>query len=323
MAKNNPASAQTPPTELVAAVALRSESPVPKDFLILAEALVARFGQSLDGIILYGSCLHSCDLDEGIADLYVIVDNYRDAYSERFLALLNACLAPNVFYLEISSPEKTLRAKYAVISTADFDQGTRNWFHPYIWARFAQPSRLLYVRNESTRQRLHEALAYAVMTFLKSSVPALGFCEVNVEEIWTRGLMLTYAAELRPEQETRARYLVKRNLDDYTLLTTAASPALTTILKPLPNGNYRCLVNATDRRRAERRWRLRRWQGRILSILRLTKATMTFRDCLDYAAWKIERHTGIQVEITPMLRRHPVLWGYKIMWQLIRRGILR
>lgn len=323
MAKNISTTAQTPPPDLVALVASQSSIPVSEDFTILAEALIARFGQSLDAIILYGSCLHSCSLDEGIADLYVVVDNYRNAYSERHLALLNALLAPNVFYLEIASPEKTLRAKYAVISMTDFHQGTCHWFHPYIWARFAQPSRLLYVRNEASRRHIHEALASAVVTFLKSSVAALGTCEVTVEKIWTSGLMLTYAAELRPEQTTRARYLVQRNLNDYTHLTAAAIPALTKVLKPLPNGVYQCLANNNDRRRAERRWRLRRWQGRILSILRLTKATITFRDCLDYAAWKIERHTGIQVEITPMLRRHPVLWGYKIMWQLIRRGVLR
>jgi len=324
MANNNPVSVQMPPAKLMATVALQSGSSVPEDFTVLAEALVARFGDSLDAVVLYGSCLHSCSLDEGIADLYVVVDNYRHAYAERHLALLNAWLAPNVFYFEVPSQKKTLRAKYAVISKADFEQGTRHWFHPYIWARFAQPSRLLYVRNESSRQHLHKAMAYAVITFIKNSAATLDTaCEVTVEEIWTHGLKLTYAAELRPENETRARHLVQRSLDDYTQLTSAASPALTTILERLPNGSYRCLVSNADRRRAARRWRLRRWQGRILSILRLTKATITFRDCLDYAAWKIERHTGIQVEITPMLRRHPVLWGYKIMWQLIRRGVLR
>lgn len=323
MTNNIPASNQTLPAQLMAVVASQSDSPVPKDFTILAEALAARFDKSLDAIILYGSCLHSSSFDDGIADLYVIVDNYRHAYSERHLALLNAWLAPNVFYLEVCRHKKTLRAKYAVISMADFEQGTRHWFHSYIWARFAQPSRILYARNESSRQRIHKALAYAVVTFLRTSVAALDTCEANAEEIWTHGLKLTYAAELRPEQETRARYLVKRNLDNYTQLTIAARPALTAILETLPNGKYHCLISNTDRRRAVKRWRLRRWQGRILSVLRLTKATITFRDCLDYAAWKIERHTGVQVEITPMLRRHPVLWGYKVMWQLLRRGVLR
>ena len=94
-------------------------------------------------------------------------------------------------------------------------------------------------------------------------------------------------------------------------------------LEALPDGNYRCLADAVEQRRSLWRWRLRRWQGRILSVLRLTKAAFTFRDCVNYAAWKIERHTGVRVEVTPMLRRHPVLWGYKVFWQLLRRGVLR
>ncbi len=311
------------PNELIATVSAQSATAVSADFSVLTDALVARFGTSLDAVILYGSCLHSVSLDEGIVDLYVIVDNYRNAYPKRYLAYLNAWLAPNVFYLEVLHQEKTLRAKYAVISTADFTKGAETWFHSYIWARFAQPSRLLYTRDKLSRQCINTALAHAAVKFLRSTIVAIGPCVVNVEYIWTRSLMLTYAAELRAEQETRARFLAQRNLDYYTQLTKTAAPALTEILKALPNENYQCLSNDKQRRHALRQWRLRRWQGRLLSIMRLAKATITFRDCLDYAAWKIERHTGVHVEITPMLRRHPILWGSKVIWQLLRRGVLR
>jgi hypothetical protein len=318
-----PTSLQSLPDELIATVASQSSRAVSADISMLTEALISRFGASLDGVILYGSCLHSCDVDEGIVDLSVLVDDYRNAYAERHLALLNAWLAPNVFYLEVSNQEKTLRAKYAVISTADFEQGAQNWFHSYIWARFAQPSRLLYARNEICRQRVYTALAHAVVKFLQSTVVTMGSCEANAEEIWTNSLMLTYAAELRAEQKTRARYLAQKNLGDYSQLTKAVAPIMASTIVAQPNGQYQCLANDAARRRALRHWNLRRWQGRVLSILRLTKATITFRDCLDYAAWKIERHTNVRVEITPVLRRHPVLWGFKTMWQLIRRGVLR
>jgi hypothetical protein len=78
-----------------------------------------------------------------------------------------------------------------------------------------------------------------------------------------------------------------------------------------------------EHRRASWHWRLRRWQGKILTVLRLAKAAFTFQDSINYAAWKIERHTGVRVEVTPMLRRHPVLWGFKVSWRLLRRGVLR
>lgn len=316
-------SAQQLPDSLIAEVASLSSRVVPADFSVLVEELRTRFGASLDAVILYGSCLRSQDAADGVVDFYVVVDSYSNAYPEHYLRYLNAWLAPNVFYLEASRQEKKFRAKYAVVSMADFEQGTRFWFHPYLWARFAQPTRLLYARDDITRQRIYQALAHAVVTFLESGIPALGSCVVNAEEIWTGGLALTYAAELRAERETRARQLTQLNLDDYTRLTAQAAPVLTGKLEALPDGNYRCLADAAEQRRSLRHWRLRRWQGRILSVLRLTKAAFTFCDCVNYAAWKIERHTGVRVEVTPMLRRHPVLWGYKVFWQLLRRGVLR
>ena len=318
------APAQQLPVRLINEVAWESNKAASPDLVPVVDVLIMRFGESLDAVILYGSCLHSAiSLEEGIVDLYVIVNSYHKAYPKRYLANLNAWLAPNVFYLEVPHQGRTLRAKYAVISTHDFERGAQFWFHPYIWARFAQPSRLLYCRDDTVRERIYAALAHSVVTFLKSGVSALEAGILDVEEIWTRCLMLTYAAELRAERETRARHLAQANLNALTRLTEVAAPMLQGILEKQNNGKYRCLTNPETQRQALWRWRLRRWQGRILSILRLSKATLTFSNSVEYAAWKIERHTGVRVEITPMLRRHPVLWGLKIAWQLLRRGVLR
>lgn len=323
MKENKLSPAKQMPAPLVEAIALQNAGSVSPDFGYLVEAIRQHFGASLDAVILYGSCLHTSDLTEGIADFYVLVDDYRNAYKECYLAYLNTWLAPNVFYLEVTHLGKTLRAKYAVFSTADFEYGNQFWFHPYLWARFAQPARLLYVRDDLIYQRVNVAMAQAVVRFLKSTLLAHESRALDTEEIWTQGLMLTYAAELRAERETRARHLARLSLENYARVTAAALPALNGLLTMQPDGHYHCHATPADNRRARFHWRLRRWQGRILSILRLSKATLTFRDCLDYAAWKIERHSGIRVEITPTLRRHPILWGFKVMWQLLRRGVVR
>lgn len=319
-----PASTQQLPIRLLNEVAWESNKTVSSDLVPLVDSLIMRFGESLDAVILYGSCLHSAiSLDEGIVDLYVVVGSYHKAYPERYLANLNTWLPPNVFYLEIPHQGKTLRAKYAVISTADFGRGAQVWFHSYIWARFAQPSRLLYARDESIRQCIYTALAHSVVTFLKSGAAALEAGIFNVEELWTHCLTLTYAAELRAEKEGRACHLARANLNALIRLTEVASPMLEGLLEKQENGKYRCLTNPEIQQRALWRWRLRRWQGKILSILRLSKATLTFNNSVEYAAWKIKRHTGVSVEITPMLRRHPILWGLKVAGQLLRRGVLR
>ncbi|SEP99818.1 diacylglycerol kinase family protein [Nitrosomonas ureae] len=319
-----PLPTQQLPIRLISEVAWENNKETSPDLIPLIDALIMRFGESLDAVMLYGSCLHSSvSLDEGIVDLYVIVNSYYKAYPEKYLANLNAWLAPNVFYLEVPYQERTLRAKYAVISTKDFERGAQFWFHPYIWARFAQPSRLLYFRDDVVRERLYVAQAHSVINFLKSGVSAIDVGIWDVEEIWTRCLTLTYAAELRAERETRARHLAQTNLSAFTRLTDVASPMLKEILEKQDNGKYRCLTTPEMQRQARWHWRLRRWQGRILSILRLSKATLTFNNSVAYAAWKIERHTGVHVEVTPVLRRHPILWGLKVAWQLLRHGVIR
>lgn len=311
------------PDDLVSEMALLSSKAVSVDFLVLVEALKARFGSSLDAVLLYGSCLRAHEIGDGVADFYVVVNNYASAYPERYLRYLNTWLPPNVFYIEASREEHKFRAKYAVVSMGDFEQGTRHWFHSYLWARFAQPSRLLYARDELVRGRIYHALAHAVVTFLESSLPMLNSSAVTSEAIWANGLAQTYAAELRPERAARARELAQLNLDEHARLTARAVPALTGRLEVLADGYYRCLVDPTRRRRSLRLWRLRRWQGKVLSVLRLAKAAFTFHDSISYAAWKIERHTGVRVEVTPMLRRHPMLWGFKVSWRLLRRGVMR
>ena len=318
-----------PSDSLVSAVSSMASRPVSADFSIFIEELKSRFDSSLDAILLYGSCLRSHEIGDGVVDFYVVVDDYSNAYQEHYLRYFNTWLPPNVFYLEVSAQNRIFRAKYAVISMAEFEKGNQYWFHSYLWARFAQPVRLLYSRDEIIRQRIYNSLAHAVVAFLRPTIEALGSCVVTAEEIWVKGLTLTYAAELRPERESRARQLTELNLDEYRHLTECALPSLVGILEKLPQEQqvqgigYRCLADDSERRRSLRRWQLRRWQGRVLSVLRLTKATFTFRDCIDYAAWKIERHTGVNIEVTPKLRRHPVLFGCKVFWKLFRRGVLR
>ena len=134
MAESVSAESQRVPDKLEAEMAALSSKPVSPDFLLFVDALKARFESSLDAVLLYGSCLRSHEVGEGVADFYVVVDGYDKAYPEHYLRHLNAWLPPNVFYLEVSRQEQKFRAKYAVVSMADFERGTRQWFHPYLWA---------------------------------------------------------------------------------------------------------------------------------------------------------------------------------------------
>ena len=58
----------------------------------------------------------------------------------------------------------------------------------------------------------------------------------------------------------------------------------------------------------------------MLSVLRLVKAVTTFEGGVDYILWKIERHSGVSVEVEPHLRRRPLLAMVVLSWRLYRKG---
>ena len=78
-----------------------------------------------------------------------------------------------------------------------------------------------------------------------------------------------------------------------------------------------------QRRLAEFRWALRRCWGKTLNILRLFKAAGTFSNGIDYLLWKVERHSGVRVEATERMRRHPRLAAWGLAWKLWRKGAFR
>ena len=58
--------------------------------------------------------------------------------------------------------------------------------------------------------------------------------------------------------------------------------------------------------------------GKPLNLLRLVKASTTFAGAARYAAWKIERHTGLPIKVTPFAERFPLLAAPGVLWALWR-----
>ena len=63
--------------------------------------------------------------------------------------------------------------------------------------------------------------------------------------------------------------------------------------------------------------------GKLLSLVRLAKACFTFEGGADYAAFKIERHTGRKIALTQWQRRHPLIAGLLMLPKLLRSRALR
>jgi hypothetical protein len=292
----------------------------------LIDEIRQRHGEAVQGILFYGSCLRSGDDLDGLVDLYLLVDDYRRAFNSRWQAFLNALLPPNVYYLELKFEGQVVRTKYAVLTLADFQKGTSmRWFHSYLWGRFCQPTGLLYARDEAVAELILKCFGQAVLTFVRRVLPQADD-EFTAQQLWSRGLTLSYRAELRsenPEKRARLYDAAPEYYEEITRLAVDAVAGPIEINDHAGKLQYRQQVSAGKRFAGRCTWKLRSWQGKLLSVLRLLKATLTFEGGVDYILWKIERHSGVTVEIEPRLKRRPLLAMWVLSWRLYRKGGFR
>jgi hypothetical protein len=312
-------------TKLIDQICRQISQPVSPAIHALADRLLADYGDAIEAILFYGSCLRSGEDRGGLADLYVLVDRYRAIEPRTLLAALNKLLPPNVFYIEVPFEDRAVRAKYAVLSLNDFASGASRWFHSYIWGRFAQPVGLLHARNDQIADRIQSILAQAALTFIARVLPCVpaGF---TARDLWRRGWTLSYRAELRVEKPEKLAGLFEAAPLYYEHLTRTAIRRLPVAVDTRKNnGTYRYTASIPDRvrRRGRLDWMVRTWQGKLLSVLRLLKGLLTFRGGLDYILWKIERHSGVKVEVPLRLKRYPLLATCVVFWKLYRRGAYR
>jgi len=270
-----------------------------------------RHGSGVRAVLYYGSCLRKNDAAEGVLDFYAVVDTYRAVYDRSALALTNAWLPPNVYYVELEEGGRTLRAKYNVISASDFSECARGRsLHAIIWGRFSQPFRILYARDDDARNAVIDAAADCVrtMTALACELesPASGAKDLG-RRLWSRGLRETYGTELRTESGGAIDALYDAAAERYDRATALALAE-------------RAAGRATAPPAA---WPLRKRVAKSVYFLRLLKSAWTFGEWLPYALWKFERHTGTAIKLTPAQRDHPLIYGWPVILRILRDRQLR
>lgn len=291
--------------------------------LTAAQDIAASYGDSVQGVLFYGSCLRTGEIEDKILDFYVIVDEYDAAYDKRWLAIANQFIPPNVFYHEMDVGGITVRSKYAVVSTKDFGfRVSRACLNVSIWARFCQPCMLLLPKDDVAKNTVAGHIATSITTML-SNLLDLKPWAIASRELWVAAFEETYAAELRSERGGKGLEIYLLDQSRYDDVTPIALDALgikedgSEVSPPVTQ------PSRTDNFQAKLTWFYRRLNGKLVSFLRLVKASMTFDGGIDYLAWKIRRHSGVEVEIKPWMRKHPIIAGVALFWNVRRKGAFR
>lgn len=301
---------------------VRAEIGLPVDPRVsaMAGAIAALYPRAARAVLFYGSCLRQAELDGLMLDFYLVVSDYRAAYGRSWMARANRLIPPNVFPFE----HEGLVAKYAVLDEADFRRlNGPETLSVSVWARFAQPSRLVWRADEQAAETCVGAIARAAPTLLAAARPRVEEGALDDPlDLWRKGFALTYGAELRAERQGRASSVVDAEPERYRRFTAPAAEAARIgrieqgrlVLAPMTGG---------ARRRGVARWRRMRRTGKALTVVRLMKASGTFAGGIDYLAWKINRHAGTDIAVKPWQRRWPLLGALTLLPRLLRRGAIR
>lgn len=309
-------------------VSVELETEAPPTARALADAIRAERG-GVASILFYGSCLRK-QSNMGVFDFYVLVDRYRETYDSTLLALGNAILPPNVFYIETEFEGETLRAKYAVLSTRDFERAVQpECIHPYIWARFSQPSLLVYARDAQAREHAIRCASQAAVTLVQRLIVFLPANDriqrFSASALWQQAFARTYGAERRVESDDKIASIYDSAPDRYDRAADIALRVLEEsqwIERATARGEgaaYEVEMSPLRRRLMQWRWHISKPIARVLAIGRLLKTAFTFGDWVPYAIFKLESHTGEPIELTKRQREHPLIFAWPVIWKVYLR----
>lgn len=290
---------------LAARIESQLAAPVHPAVTAFAESLAQKSRAA--AVLFYGSNLRTGSLD-GVLDFYVLLPD---------MAGKEPRIWPRISYHERAMEGADLRAKVATMQLSTFRKAASGAFKDTtIWARFVQPSALAWSADDDAAGQVHDCIALAAVTAGRLAA-ALGPARGAANDYWRALFRATYKAEFRVEKPGRENDILSVNADHFEgLLPLAWERA--GIAFAAQGSTLEPQISATERRAIKTWWRPRQRLGKPFNLVRLVKASTTFQGAARYAAWKIERHTGMPVVVTPFRERYPLLAAPGVLWSLWR-----
>lgn len=291
----------------------------------IVDALVPAGGGAIRGILLFGSQLNRAAPSPHSAwDLVVIVDRYGpfhralvEAGHHRrpawLLSALGHLLPPNITAFDPGGGAPL--AKCAIISSSGFRRALspRAPDH-FLKGRMVQKVAILWSRSSEDAAWIRDRLAEARRDVLRWAGPYLDG-PFTAEGLAHGMLRVSYGGEVRPESAGRVDAVFEAQRE---FLGSAYAEVL-----------QRAAADGQVRQRPDGRWELSPEPGmgarlrmslyfawsKVRATSRWVKHILTFNDWLTYIQRKVERRTGLEVEITPWERRLPLL----LLWPKVFR----
>lgn len=312
---------EAPPNEAVRAVVEHARE--------MAERMAAAADGSMQAVILYGSHLLGASPDRHSAlDFVVVVDDYRRFYRGLraagemhrptwLMTTMARVLPPNVIAFTPEDGEAGV-AKCLVIDRDDFATalGERPRDH-FLLARMVQRVAVIWGAAPEHEAWVEERLDGARGHVLDWLSPWLEGETFDAAAAGRRLLEVCYRGEFRPEARNRADTIFQMQRGHFeerlgpVLEREADAGRLVRV-----EGGYRLAEPVSRRVRGRWRRHFRRSKARVTA--RWLKHITTFDNWLPYITRKVERRTGMKMELTRWERRLPLIF----LWPRVFRVLL-
>nr|WP_277998418.1 hypothetical protein [Sphingomonas liriopis] len=290
-------------------VADELDTPVAAAIAAAAREVTRRLGGV--AVLFYGSVLRTGDLD-GVLDFYVLTPSPKGFGIK---ALATRTLWPDVSFHEIVFGRRTIRAKVATMPLDTFCRAAEGrTIDTTVWTRFAQPAALVWTADPVIGARVVRAVACAAATAARFAA-VLGPRHGAPRDFWLALFRQTYAAELRVEAPGREAEILAHAPERFDALLPLAWQGAG-IGHQRRGGEIAPLLDERDTRATVAAWWQRQRMGKWLNGARLVKAAFTFDGAARYGLWKLQRHTGVALPLTPWRERHPILAAPGVMWRV-------
>lgn len=288
-----------------------------------------KFGENLQAVILYGSQLNGrIRYKDSIYDFYLIADNYWEFYDKKSLAILNNFFPPNVFNLTLEDEQfGTLKGKYSVISLDRLKIETSlKAKDNFLFGRFSQRFGIIYAKDEKIVDTISQYIYNALLTGIYKMVGKLPE-QFTPRDYFIEFLKTSYSGEIRVESFEKIKNTYEADWEYYDKILELALDEFSEKYKYFKKDNYekKYYLKIPPFLRKLKNFSLKFFvkKARIRTIIRWFKDMITFENWVDYIIAKVERHTGVKIELTPLERKYPLILGWPHLIRLIRSKIVK
>ncbi|HEU4929746.1 MAG TPA: hypothetical protein VFU38_07940 [Candidatus Krumholzibacteria bacterium] len=301
----------------------------PPEVRDIVELLSEACGRDLVAVVFFGSrLLGTSPGDQSAADLFVVVENYLRFYEaigsrlpaarhSGIMAALNRVLTPNIIYL---NDPGGMRAGAKCFVVTEYDLGhelSSDAKDHFFRGRLAQRVDIVFARSDKDRIALERRLETARRLTVEWVPLYIDEPSFGVLDFCRRMMEVSYAAEIRPEARSRVHEVVQAQASFFRLAYGRVLQDAVRDGRLVAEGErYSVAKKASWRER--RKWYDFFRRSKARATMRWFKYMLTFDDWLDYIVRKIERRSGIRIELSKSERRFPILFLWPKAVRVIR-----